>query len=211
MSLVHALIPGGEWPGTSHTISIACKPEAQIGTASGQDHPLVVAMQSRTKLRVLVMLLCSALACGKERTVSARFWLQGAAAGTGQLDVIVMDQNGQPLPLVIVILQPGNTQQSDKIIARERTTPSGNATLRQLLPGTYRLLVEKQGFYTTTIAKVEIMPGQTVPVEVRLQPVREYREEIEVTAQPSPIDPEQTASSQSITTADISAVPYHTV
>src|SRR5882724_39053 len=179
-------------------------------------------MLSKTHRRALVvLLLCTALACGKERIVPAGFWLQTAAAGTGQIDVTVMDQTGQPLSLVIVILQQSNTQQSsgqqanapqnDKVIARERTTPSGKAVLRQLMPGTYKLLIEKQGFYTTVVAKVEIMPGPAIPVEVRLQPVREYREEIEVTAQPSPIDPEQSASSQSITTADISAIPYHTV
>src|SRR5258708_7808053 len=168
-------------------------------------------MLSKTNQRVVVvLLLCSALACGKERTVSAGFWLQAVSAGTGQLDITVMDQSGQALSLVIVILQ-SNDQQNDKIVARERTTPSGNAVLRQLMPGTYKLLIQKQGFYTTVVAKVEIVPGQTVPVEVRLQPVREYREEIEVTAQPSPIDPEQSASSQSITTADISAIPYHSV
>jgi len=179
-------------------------------------------MLSKIHRRALVvLLLCTALACGKERIVPAGFWLQTAAAGTGQIDVTVMDQNGQPLSLVIVILQQSNTQQdifqqnnaqqNDKVIARERTTPSGNAVLRQLMPGTYKLLIEKQGFYTTVVAKVEIIPGPAIPVEVRLQPVREYREEIEVTAQPSPIDPEQSASSQSITTADISAIPYHTV
>ncbi len=136
-----------------------------------------------------------------------------------------MDQNGQPISLVIVIVQQGNApqgnvqqgnaqpsaaEQNTRIVARERTTPSGNATLRQLTPGTYELLIEKQGFYATVVPKVEVLPGQTASVEVRLQPVREYREEIEVTAQPSPIDPEQTASSQSITTEDISAIPYHT-
>jgi hypothetical protein len=41
-----------------------------------------------------------------------------------------------------------------------------------------------------------------------LQPVREYKEEIEVTAEPSPIDPEESASSQSVTATEISNIPY---
>ena len=121
----------------------------------------------------------------------------------GQLQVTVMDQNGQPLALVIVIVQ-----QDDKTVAQERTTASGSVALRKLAPGTYKVLIQKQGFYSAAVQKVEIASGQQMPLEVRLQPVREYREEIEVTAQPSPIDPEESSSSQSVTAADISNIPY---
>jgi hypothetical protein len=130
---------------------------------------------------------------------------QVPAAPTGQLQLTVMDQNGQPLGLVFVIVQ-----QNDKTVAQERTTPSGSAVLRQLPPGTYKLLVEKQGFYTTIVPKLVIVAGQAAPVEVRLQPLREYKEEVEVTAQPSPIDPEETSSAQAITASDISNIPYPT-
>ena len=106
--------------------------------------------------------------------------------------------------MVIVI-----AQQNDKTVAQERTTPSGNALLR-LAPGTYKILVEKPGFYTTAVAKLEIAAGQQSPVEVKLQPLREYKEEIEVTAQASPIDPQETSSAQAITASDISTIPYPT-
>lgn len=148
------------------------------------------------------LLLCSAILCFQQMAAAAPW--QGASVSTGQLQVTVMDQNGQPLALVIVIAQQG-----DKIVAQERTTPSGNALLR-LAPGTYKVLAEKQGFYTTAVAKLEIAAGQQSPIEVKLQPVREYKEEIEVTAQPSPIDPEETSSAQSITASDISSIPYPT-
>jgi hypothetical protein len=128
---------------------------------------------------------------------------QESSLPSGQLQVTVMDQNGQPLALVAVVVQ-----QNDKIIARERTTPSGNTALKQLAPGTYKVLVEKDGFYTTAVPNVEIISGQQVPLEVRLQPVREYKEEVEVSAEPSPIDPEEISSSHSITAADISNIPY---
>lgn len=132
-------------------------------------------------------------------------WQAASPLSTGQLQVTVTDQNGQPLPLVLVIVQ-----QNEKTVAEERTSPSGKATLRQLVPGAYKVLIEKQGFYTSAVAKLEIAAGQQLPVEVRLQPVREYKEEIEVSSQPSPIDPEETSSSQSITVADISNIPYPT-
>src|SRR5579859_413468 len=158
-------------------------------------------MSWHTKHRILmVLLLCTVLPWD----ASAEGLWQGASAGTGQLQATVTDQNGQPLAMVIVI-----AQQNDKAVAQERTTPSGNALLR-LTPGTYRILVEKQGFYTTAVTKLEIAAGQQSPVEVKLQPVREYKEEIEVTAQVSPIDPQETSSAQAITASDISNIPYPT-
>jgi hypothetical protein len=126
-------------------------------------------------------------------------------AGSGQLHVTVTDQNGQPLAAVFVVLQ-----QSGRPVAQDRTIPSGEATFRSLAPGAYTLLIEKQGFYTGSIDKVSVLSGQTTPLEVRLQPVREYRTEIEVTSQPSPVDPEQSASSESLTASEIATIPYPT-
>src|SRR6476660_5011483 len=156
-----------------------------------------------TRRALLALLLCS-LICVSRQVALAEEPLQGASAATGQLQVTVTDQNGQPLAMVIVI-----AQQNDKAVAQERTTRSGNALLR-LAPGTYKILVEKQGFYTTAVARLDIAAGQQAPVEVKLQPVREYKEEIEVTAQASPIDPEETSSAQAITASDISSIPYPT-
>lgn len=165
---------------------------------------MVATMSWKIKQRaVMALLLCSAILCGRQMAQAAAPW-QSAPASTGQLQVTVTDQNGQPLALVIVI-----AEQNDKVIAQERTTPSGNALLR-LAPGTYKVLVEKDGFYTTAVPKLEIAAGQQSPIEVKLQPVREYKEEIEVTAQPSPIDPQETSSAQAITASDISNIPYPT-
>ncbi len=111
---------------------------------------------------------------GNERSPES-LW-QSSPIPAGQLQVTVTDQNGQPLAQVIVIVQ-----QNEKTVAQERTTASGNVSLRQLVPGTYKVLVEKQGFYTAAVPKLEIVSGQQVPLEVRLQPVREYKEEVEVT------------------------------
>src|SRR5215471_195394 len=114
-----------------------------------------------------------------------------------------MDPNGQPLGAVLV-----RVEREGKTLAQDRTAPSGYAFLERLTPGTYKIVLEKQGFYAMTVDEVVITAGQTLPVEVRLQPEREYRTEIEVTAQPSPIDPEQTSSSQSITASEIATIPY---
>jgi Carboxypeptidase regulatory-like domain/TonB-dependent Receptor Plug Domain len=152
--------------------------------------------------KINVLLLCVLLVSGRQSVLAENLW-QASPLPPGQLQVTVMDQNGQPLALVIVIVQ-----QNDKTIAQERTTASGSVALRKLAPGTYKVLIEKQGFYSAAVPELEIASGQQMPLEVRLQPVREYREEIEVTAQPSPIDPEESSSSQSVTAADISNIPY---
>ncbi len=151
----------------------------------------------------ITALFCSLIFMSCQVALAATPW-QGAPVSTGQLQVTVTDQNGQPLAMVIVI-----AQQNDKVVAQERTTPSGNAVLR-LAPGTYKILLEKSGFYTTAVPKLEIAAGQQSPVEAKLQPLREYKEEIEVTAQASPIDPQETSSAQAITANEISTIPYPT-
>lgn len=128
-----------------------------------------------------------------------------AQQAPGSLHVTVLDPNGQPIPSAIVLVQ-----QSGNVISQDRTTPSGNSILNRLAPGTYTVLVQQTGFYTASVDKVEITPGQTSTLEVRLQPVREFQTEIEVKAQASPIDPEQTSTSQSVTASDIATIPYPT-
>ena len=142
---------------------------------------------------LLIILMCARLACAQApQTIPA-----------GSLQLSVVDVNGQPLPAAFV-----QVQQNGKTVAQDRTTFSGNAFLTRLPPGTYSVVIEKPGFYAASVDKVEIVSGQAAPIEVRLQPVREYQTEIEVTAQPSPIDPEQIASSQSLTASDIATIPY---
>jgi hypothetical protein len=76
-------------------------------------------MVAKTKLRLrLTLLLCFVFQYCGATGLSALPW-QAAVATTGQLQVTVTDQNGQPLGLVIVV-----AQQNDKTVAQERTTPS---------------------------------------------------------------------------------------
>ena len=126
------------------------------------------------------------------------------ASPAGKLDVTVTDQNGQPLASAVVTLQ-----QNGKTVS-EHTTPTGHILLDRLPAGSYKLSVRREGFYTALVDKVEVPAGASVPVEVRLEPVREYREEVEVRAQSSPIDPEQVSTAQSLTVEDIATIPYPT-
>jgi hypothetical protein len=114
-----------------------------------------------------------------------------------------MDQNG-----VAIAAAFANLQQDGKSVTQMRTAPTGTAIFRHILPGTYILIIERQGFYSARSERIEITSGEKLPVEVRLQAIREYGEQVEVVAQPSPIDPEQPAISTSITAADISDIVY---
>jgi len=123
----------------------------------------------------------------------------------GRLEVTVTDPNGQPLTSVVI-----SVEQKGKVVSRQRAAPSGHVMVERLPAGPYKVVVERQGFYTASIDNVGITAGTTMPVEVRLQPVREYRENVEVTAQSSPINPEQISNTHSLTSDDISTIPYPT-
>jgi hypothetical protein len=125
------------------------------------------------------------------------------APAAGSLRITVLDPNGQPISSAAVL-----AQQNGILAAQNWTSPAGDVALNRLHPGAYTVLVQKNGYYTAAVDKVELSAGQTAILEVRLQPLREYHTEIEVRAQPSPIDPEQTSSTQSITANEIATIPY---
>lgn len=129
----------------------------------------------------------------------------GQTAPEGKLDITVTDQNGQPLASALVLVQ-----QNGKTISQAQTTPSGRLVLDHIPAGAYNVVVQRQGFYNATIQTVQIPAGATMPVELHLQPVREYHEEVEVRAQASPIDPQQIAGSQALNAEDIATIPYPT-
>ncbi|HYL91773.1 MAG TPA: carboxypeptidase regulatory-like domain-containing protein [Alphaproteobacteria bacterium] len=129
--------------------------------------------------------------------------VQSTAPETGKLQVTVLDTNGLPVREAVVLVQ-----QEGQTVVSDRTVPSGEILLGKLTPGVYQVTIHRDGFYPATADKVTIQPGQTSQMEVRLEPVREYSEQVDVTAQPSPIDTQQIASSHSIAANDISTIPY---
>jgi len=151
----------------------------------------------------IVVLLCWLVT--DSRPALSQAPLQEKSALEGRLEVTVTDPSGQPLNSVAI-----SVEQKGKTISRQRAAPSGHLIFERLPAGAYKVVVERQGFYTASIDNVGVTAGSTMPVEVRLQPVREYRENIEVTAQTSPINPEQIANTHSLTSDDISTIPYPT-
>jgi uncharacterized membrane protein len=79
------------------------------------------------------------------------------ARGRGILDVIVLDENGKPLPGVRVAV-PGFRS----------TTGLGGTCRFGLLPGRYAVLISKPGYRGRRI-NAGVRPGETTPLRVQLQ------------------------------------------
>ena len=127
-----------------------------------------------------------------------------AHAQTATINVSLTDQNGAVLPgTVVTLLRDGQP------VTSARTDFSGK-TRFLAAPGTYILQAEKKGFYTAKSDSVTITAGQTIEVQVRLQQYQQFSEEVEVLGHPSPIDLQQTTSTQQITGDEIIGIPYPT-
>ena len=155
-----------------------------------------------SRTRILTVIFCFAVVA---KTAAALPSLAQETQVSGQIHVTVVGADGQPVSGVIVLVQ-----QNGKTVAQASTTAAGNVNMGKLPPGNYQIRIEKKGFYTAQVEKLEIVAGQTSPVEVRLQPEKEFHEQIEVQAQPSIIDPEQSAGSQTLTAENIATIPYPT-
>lgn len=121
-----------------------------------------------------------------------------------KIDVTVTDQNGAVLPGTIVrVLHDGEA------IGTTETDFSGKVGFF-VSAGTFTLQADKKGFYTAKSDPVTVAAGQATSVQVRLQEYQQFSEQVEVLGQPSPIDVQQTSSSQQITGDEIIGIPYPT-
>ena len=142
------------------------------------------------RLLVCVLLFCS-FAFSTQKVVPAP---------PGVLQVRVIAHNA-------VLSTKITVQRDNATVASAVVNTDGEANI-SLAPGSYKVMVQQEGFYPATAEKVLISSGQTTPLEVHLQEVRTHTEEIEVAAQASPIDPQQTPATQTLTGEDITNIPY---
>ena len=124
------------------------------------------------------------------------------AQSTAKVDVTVTDQNGAVLPgTVVTVVRDG------QVLTSAETDFSGKVVF-SVAPGTFNLRAEKKGFYTAKSDSIAAVSGQSIPVQVRLQQYQQFSEQVEVLGQPSPIDVQQTSSSQQVTGDEIIGIPY---
>src|SRR5258708_38076116 len=156
---------------------------------------------SRTNLAVALLLLSSFAASGALTTLV--FAQQTSAAPGGNIQVTVVDPNGVPVGSAVVTIG-----REGKQLFTGSTPPSGTLTIRPFAPGVYKVTIQRQGFYTASVAPAPVTPGQTTTLDGHLQSGRHASEELESTAQPSPIDPQQTATTQTIDATPGFVIPY---
>jgi len=115
--------------------------------------------------------------------------------------VIVMDENGIAIPLARITL----TQSARQFEVQAETNYAGRHLFRDLSPGSYQLLVEKEGFYAVRSDSVEV--GTVRSTQVTLNRVREVYQKVNVVASPAAINPQKTSSSHRLSDNEIMNLP----
>jgi len=128
-----------------------------------------------------------------------------AQQSRAELQVVVKDETGAPVPGVLLKLT--NAQGS---AGEASTDAAGRCIFLALLPGTYHLHAEKNGFYPPAPLALTLEPGARRSVQITLAHVQEYRERVEVRYTPPPVDPEQTTATGTLTATDVVNLPYST-
>ncbi|MBO0863033.1 MAG: TonB-dependent receptor, partial [Chloracidobacterium sp.] len=93
-----------------------------------------------------------------------------------------------------------------RLVAVLETDFRGRVEMAGIAPGQYQIRVEKQGFYSSKLERVEI--GKAEDLEIKLEHEQEIRESVEVTSAPPNIDPTRTVASDEIGAREIVNLPY---
>jgi Carboxypeptidase regulatory-like domain len=119
-----------------------------------------------------------------------------------RLYISVADDNGKAVPAATVLLYSPPPQ----AVLRAETDFAGRCHFPSLVVGTYRLKVQKEGYYETTVPSVRV--GQSYDLDVVLTRQKEVKEVVNVTESPVSIDPERTADTRTLSDLDIVNIPY---
>ncbi len=124
-----------------------------------------------------------------------------AAAQVAPPTVSVSDENGAAVRSARVFLEVPSLPTAYCL-----TDFNGRCQFPGLRAGTYKLRVEKEGFYEVEEAKVEIAPGSTVEVSISRQ--QEVKEVVDVHESPPQIDASQVAAQEKISGLDLIDMVY---
>jgi hypothetical protein len=116
--------------------------------------------------------------------------------------ITVVDENAVAVPSARVILEkvqpPG--------VLRGESNYAGRYEFTNLLPGSYHLRVEKEGFYA--VVQNDVPVGEVESLEITLNHVREFTEVVNVVYSPPAIDPAKVEASETLNSQEIINVPY---
>lgn len=146
--------------------------------------------QLRNVALLLVISLVSIAASGQSSRVGAN--LQG----------LVVDPSGAAIPSATVVCRENDTGQTRTVL----TDAEGVFRASELPVGTYELRVMHPGFGEYRHSGITLLVGQTVHVEITLQPAS-ARGEITVTDQPPALDVTQTTLTTNVETERIAELP----
>ena len=125
-------------------------------------------------------------------------------AATGNIDGVITDASGGVLPGVPVIVRNQDTN-----VVRETTTDaSGIYRAPALQPGVYEVSATLSGFSARPVANIRVQVGQTVPVDIRMQPAG-VTETVSVVAETPLIDVRRTDVSSIVDETAIDNLPIN--
>ena len=117
----------------------------------------------------------------------------------GRIDVTVLDAQGNVVPGVVIEIA-GPTPMS------QTTDLSGEAHFLNLSPGAYTVSATLSGFNTYRNSNIEVAAGRNLPLKVTLQ-VSGVTESVQVSAEPSVVDPGRQTITTSVTYDQLQKLP----
>jgi Carboxypeptidase regulatory-like domain len=123
------------------------------------------------------------------------------AADPADCTGIVLDETGVPVPDAEIRLagSSGKTYQAE-------SDKAGRFAYRNLPAGEYKVEVRKEGFFVLAGEVLTLSPGQN-ELNLTLNHAQEVHEQVQVTALPNQIDPQDTTERSTITAKDIRDIP----
>jgi hypothetical protein len=126
----------------------------------------------------------------------------GAQASAPALVLKARDENGAPVESAKVYVYA----EGPRLVSVGETDFAGRVAINGIAPGVYQVRVEKRGFYSAKMARVEAPKAEIF--EITLSHELEIRESVEVTSSPPTIDQSRTAASDEIGAREIINLPY---
>src|ERR1700751_1167682 len=117
------------------------------------------------------------------------------------LSIAVTDENGVAVPSARVFMFAPNA-----LAGRCETNFAGRCQISIAFAGSYRLRVEKEGFYAMEQPSVQVSPN--AGIDVILSHQQEAREVVDVMESPPAIDPAQISSQETLSGIDVLNIPY---
>jgi hypothetical protein len=141
--------------------------------------------------------------------MTPRRWAQDPAPGglsnpqqETSLILRARDENGAPVSSAKVYLYA----EGSRLIGVLETDFAGRAVMTGLAPGLYQIRVEKMGFYSARLERVEAPKADNL--EITLEHEKEIRESVDVSSAPPAIDLTRTVASDEIGAREINTLPY---